>query len=85
MKSKKYYWQVAPHPKGLGFIVIEWINNKKSTWKSGNFATEELAQSRMLARQELIESSPESVRKLNRSEINRLFGKTTFPKRKQLN
>ena len=42
-----YKWKIDKHPKGLGWIIYEWKNAKLSSWHSGNFSSEELAQTRL--------------------------------------
>ena len=80
-----YKRQVVEHHSGLGWIVVEW-KNAKMHWKSTNYATKELAETKMRIRERDMNriNNQAPVKRLSREEVVTLFGKQTFPKRKQL-
>lgn len=81
----KYKWKIDKHPKGLGWIIYEWKNAKLTSWNSGNFSSEELAQTRLNQRKAMLnKENLNPVRKMTKEEVALYLGQKSFPKRKQL-
>lgn len=82
-----YKWKIDRHPnKELGWIIYEWKNAKLTSWHSGNFSSEELAQTRLNKRKAtLMNKNLQAPRKsLSKKEIAEYLSQKTFPKRKKL-
>ncbi|SUT93767.1 Uncharacterised protein [[Actinobacillus] rossii] len=82
-----YKWKIDRHPnEELGWIIYEWKNAKLTSWNSGNFSSEELAQTRLNKRKAMLgrKNNQEPIRKLTKEEVSALFGNQLFNGHKKL-